>query len=153
MNQGKLFLELTEQDVKNIFNVNTFAHFWLCREFLPDMIHENKGHIVNVSSVCGLVGGYKITDYCSSKFATTGFTESLRTELRVLNSKNKIIVSGVYPLHIKTKMFNGADITCLKWLNMSMEPEFAAATIVHGVLAEKESIFVPRIVYVFACAK
>lgn len=153
MNQGKLFLELTEQDVKNIFSVNTFAHFWMCREFLPDMINENKGHIVNVASVCGLVGGYKITDYCSSKFATTGFTESLRAELRVLKSHNNIIVSGVYPFHIKTKLFNGADISCFKWLNLSMEPEFAAATIVHGVLAEKESIFVPKIVYLFACIK
>ena len=58
------------------FNVNVLSQFWLCREFLPDMIRTNKGHIVNVSSVCGMVGGYKLTDYCSSKFAVTGFTES-----------------------------------------------------------------------------
>ncbi len=143
MNHGKLFLELTEDDVKKIFNVNTFAHFWLCREILPDMINENKGHIVNVSSVCGLTGGYKLTDYCASKFAVMGFTESLRVELRLSNPKNKVCVAAVCPFHVKTKLFHGADIDRLKWLNLSMEPEYVANNIVSGVLSEKELILIP----------
>lgn len=53
MNKAKLFLELTEQEILNIFNVNILSQFWLCREFLPKMIEQNKGHIVNVSSSLG----------------------------------------------------------------------------------------------------
>jgi all-trans-retinol dehydrogenase (NAD+) len=85
MNQGKLFLELEEQDVRKIFDVNTLAHFWTCKEFLGDMIKHNSGHIVNVASVCGLMGTYKLTDYCATKFAAVGFSESLRVELKVTN--------------------------------------------------------------------
>ncbi len=73
---SKTLMALSDEDILKTFNVNVLSQFWLCREFLPDMIRCNKGHIVNVSSVCGVVGGYKLTDYCSSKFAVTGFTES-----------------------------------------------------------------------------
>ena len=66
MNHGKLFLQLSEEEIMRLFNVNLFSHFWLCKEFLPEMIELNKGHIVNISSVCGLMGAYKLTDYCSS---------------------------------------------------------------------------------------
>ena len=118
------------------------------------MINENKGHIVNVSSVCGLNGGYRLTDYCASKFAVMGFTESLRVELKVSNPRNKIVVTAVCPFHVKTKMFEGADVMHLKWSNLSMEPEYAANAIVEGVLENRELIFIPRgFVYVFANIK
>lgn len=93
MNKGKLLTELTDQEIKNIFDVNILAHFWLIREFLPEMIKMNKGHICNVASVCGLMGSYKLTDYCSTKFAVVGLTESIRNELNGLNLKNRIKVS------------------------------------------------------------
>lgn len=126
----------------------------MCREFLPDMINANSGHIVNVSSVCGIIGGYRLTDYCASKFAVLGFTESLRSELRIAAPSNKIVVSAVCPFHIKTKMFQGADITCMKWLNLSMEPQYAAETIVEGVLLNKELIFIPKVaVHIFGYIK
>ncbi len=118
------------------------------------MINENNGHIVNVSSVCGLNGGYRLTDYCASKFAVMGFTESLRVELKESNPRNKILVTVVCPFHIKTKMFEGADVKYLKWSNLSMEAEFAASAIVDGILENRELIFIPRaFVYVFANIK
>ena len=77
---GKNILDLEYNEIKNIFNINIMSHFWLCKQFLPDMINLNKGHIVNISSVCGIMGGGKLTDYCSTKFAVYGFTESLCLE-------------------------------------------------------------------------
>ena len=53
MNKAKLFLELSEQEILNIFNVNILSQFWLIREILPKMIEKNTGHIVNVSSSLG----------------------------------------------------------------------------------------------------
>jgi short-subunit dehydrogenase len=54
MNQAKLFLDTTDQDIQNIFNVNVLAHMYLCKQFLPGMIKNKKGHIVNVSSALGI---------------------------------------------------------------------------------------------------
>ena len=115
MNKAKLFLELSEDEIKNIFNINIFSQIWLSREFLPDMILENKGHIVNVSSTLGLFGAYKLTDYCTTKFAVNGFTEALRVELKTLNKNNKIEVSLVCPFHVKTKLFNEYELPYFKW--------------------------------------
>ena len=143
MNHGKLFLQLSEEEIMRLFNVNLFSHFWLCKEFLPEMIELNKGHIVNISSVCGLMGAYKLTDYCSSKFAVVGFTESLRVELKTVNPDNQIVVSTVCPFHVKTKLFNGIEFSHLKWLKLSMEPEYVAQKIVDGILLKKELIFIP----------
>lgn len=143
MNKGKLLVELENQEILNVFNVNVLSHFWLCKEFLPSMINKNKGHIVNVSSVCGLMGGYKLTDYCSTKFAVYGFTESLRVELKVTNPNNKIQVSVVCPFHVKTKLFNGVEFSRLKWLTLSMEPEYVAEKIVDGILKNRELIYIP----------
>jgi len=53
MNKAKLFMELKEEEILNIFNVNILSQFWLIREFLPKMIEKNSGHIVNVSSSLG----------------------------------------------------------------------------------------------------
>ena len=114
MNKAKLFLDLNEAEISNIFNVNILAQFWMCKEFLPDMIQDNKGHIINVASSLGMFGAYKLVDYCTTKFAVSGFTESLRLELK--NSYfNNIKVSLVCPFHVKTSLFNGFEMTRLKW--------------------------------------
>ena len=55
MNQAKLFMDLSENEILNIFNVNILSQFWMIREFLPRMLEENKGHIVNVSSSLGML--------------------------------------------------------------------------------------------------
>lgn len=47
------------------------------------MMNSNKGHIVTVGSVAGLLGTYGCTDYSATKFACVGFHEALYTELKV----------------------------------------------------------------------
>jgi all-trans-retinol dehydrogenase (NAD+) len=145
VNHGKLFLDLSQTEVTRLFQVNVLAHFWLCQEWLPSMLEKNHGHIVNVASVCGLQGAYKLTDYCSSKFAAVGFTESLRLELANINPNNNIVVSLVCPFHVQTKLFDGVEFAHLKWLGLSMSAEEVASCIVNGVLANKECIYLPRI--------
>lgn len=144
VNQGKLFVDLNDRDITKIFDVNIMAQIWTCKEFLPAMIAKNQGHVVNVASICGIIGGYKLTDYCATKFAVNGFSESLRLELNTVNRENQIVVSVVCPFHIRTNLFHGVEFSKLKWLNLSMEPEFVAQNIVDGILANKDLIFVPK---------
>ncbi len=47
-NKGKLLTELSEYEIRNIFNVNILSQMWLCRQFLPDMLVRNQGHIINM---------------------------------------------------------------------------------------------------------
>ncbi len=96
MNNGKLFLELEEKDVRNIFEVNVLAHFWLCKEYLGCMLNNKRGHIVNIASACGQMGAYRLTDYCSTKFAVVGFTESLRMELKINYPDLNVITTTVF---------------------------------------------------------
>lgn len=51
------------------------------------MMKENRGHIVTIASVAGMLGTYNCTDYSATKFAAIGYHESLFTELKVINFK------------------------------------------------------------------
>lgn len=57
------FLELSPALVERTFQVNTLAHIWTIKHFLPSMLKNKRGHIVAISSIAGLIGGRYITDY------------------------------------------------------------------------------------------
>jgi len=60
--QGKLILDLSPEDIQQTFGVNTLAHFWILKAFLPGMIAKKRGHIVTMSSVMGVHGVAQMTD-------------------------------------------------------------------------------------------
>lgn len=69
----------------------TFYFFWklqIVKAFLPEMISSQRGHIVTVASVAGILGTYRCSDYSATKFAACGFHEVLYTELQVRKSSN-----------------------------------------------------------------
>jgi len=104
-NKGKLFVELSEKDMQNIFNVNILSQMYVCRRFLPEMIARDSGHIVNMCSSLGQFGAYRVTDYCATKYAVNGFTDALRVELKSMKSRIKVTL--VCPYHINTDFFKG----------------------------------------------
>lgn len=57
------FEAMTSAQIRKTFEVNTFAHFWTMRQFLPSMKRRRSGHIVAVSSIAGLLGTANLTDY------------------------------------------------------------------------------------------
>jgi len=60
---------------------------------LPGMIERGSGHIINVSSIAGVIGVFGYTAYSGAKFAVKGFSDCLRTELK----PKGITVSVLYP--------------------------------------------------------
>ncbi|MEW6264570.1 MAG: SDR family oxidoreductase [Thermodesulfobacteriota bacterium] len=62
--------------------INLYGIWHLVSALLPVMKTKGRGHIVNVSSVAGLIGVFGYTDYCASKFAIIGFSEALRAEVK-----------------------------------------------------------------------
>jgi hypothetical protein len=92
------------------FNVCWFGVYYCTRAFLPMLQKADQGHIVNTSSVNGFwasVGpNLPHTAYCAAKFAVKGFSEALRTDLR-LNAPH-IKCSVVMPGHIGTSIVSNS---------------------------------------------
>lgn len=84
---GKKLLENTEKGIERTFAINSIAHAYTIRAFLPSMMQRDKGHIVTIASVAGHMGIGGLSDYCGSKFAAVGLDESVRMELSTRKSK------------------------------------------------------------------
>jgi len=103
--QGKLLLDLSPEDILQTFGVNTLAHFWTLKAFLPGLIEKKKGHIVTVSSVMGIQGVSQMTDYAASKAALINLHGALRSELDKRYKCPGIRTTLVVPGHIYTPLF------------------------------------------------
>lgn len=80
----------THQEIHKMFDVNVLAHFWVFEAFLPNMKKQNRGHLISISSIAGLIGAANVVPYCATKFAVRGMMEALYEELR----EEKSNVSG-----------------------------------------------------------
>lgn len=83
--------ESDEAEVRKMFEVNFFALAQVTRKFLPEMRARRSGHIVNISSVGGLVAFPAVGFYNATKFALVGYSESLAKELAPLGINVSII--------------------------------------------------------------
>ena len=129
------------------------------RAFLPILVKQDEGAIVNTSSVFGLVGMPNQSAYCSAKFAVRGFTDSLRQELRGTG----VTAINVHPGGINTNIVRNARIRkdpegrgrsheqmVQEFAAITLtEPDKAAAIIHRGVEAGKARILVGPDAYVF----
>jgi len=100
------FEEISLKDFEWLMNINFWGVIYGTKVFLPILKQQEKAHIINISSVFGLVAPPGQSAYCASKFAVRGFTESLRHELEDTN----IVVSSVHPGGIKTNIVNNSRV-------------------------------------------
>ena len=91
-------------------DTHTWFDWQVTRCFLPDMLAMNRGHLVHINSILGLMGLPGAADYSASKHAVTGMTEALRQEL---SSAPGVNLTCVYPYIINTDMFEGCKIRYL----------------------------------------
>lgn len=87
-------------DFEWLLNINLWGVIRMTKAFLPYMIEQNAGHIVNLSSVFGLAGVMNQSAYCTAKFGVRGFSDVLRMELL----DTPIQVTCVHPGGIKTNI-------------------------------------------------
>jgi 3-oxoacyl-[acyl-carrier protein] reductase len=106
--------ETDPADWDNIVNVNLRGTFLCSRAVVPQMIRQRGGKIINICSTAGKHGYPARTAYCASKFAVSGFNESLAQEV----AEHGITVSSICPGMVVTDMAlstrPGADTS--KWL-------------------------------------
>lgn len=114
---GGDFADLTAEEFDWVQNINFRAPVALCRGLLPALRQAPAAHIVNVSSVFGLIGPSGQSAYSASKFALRGFSEVLRHEL----TPTGIGVTTVHPGGIRTRIAESARVAA------RATPEQAAA--------------------------
>jgi uncharacterized protein len=68
-------------ELEAMMQTNYFGTVWCTQAVLPQMLARGGGSIVNVASICGIMGFARMSGYCATKFALTGFTEALRDEV------------------------------------------------------------------------
>lgn len=82
-----------ERGIETIVQVNLTGTMLVTHAVIPHMIEQRAGHIINMSSVAGLIASPLITTYAASKYGVRAFTDALRREVAPLGIK----VSGIYP--------------------------------------------------------
>ena len=100
INKISNFLDIQPGDFLDIQQVNVFAPFRFCQAAIPNMLENNWGRIVNISSVWGKISKIGRASYSASKFAIDGFTVALANEYA---SKN-ILANSISPGFIDTDM-------------------------------------------------
>jgi len=136
---GTTVMDTPDAKIIKTFEVNILAHFWTIKAFLPDMINQKLGHIVNVASLAGHSGTNKLVDYCASKFAAVGLDEAFRVEMYVQGHSDYIKTTVVCPYYISTGMFAGVQSKLIPIL----EPEYVADSVVGATLTNREVLLLP----------
>jgi len=144
------FEEVSLDDFRWVMNINFWGIVYGVRYFLPLLKCEKRSHIVDLSSVFGLIAPPEQAAYCSSKFAVRGFTECLRHEL----ADSPVRVSCVHPGGVKTSITRHARIGAgVKGLDIEAEAtrfeklfrtsaQDAAARILRGVERSEPRILI-----------
>ena len=139
------FEEISLEDARWIMDVSVWGTLYGCKFFLPHLRKSEEAHIVNISSVYGLIGIPRQAVYCAAKYAVRGFTEALRAELE----DSHIGVTVVHPGGVATRFVTDSravdDTRKQEFADMvakhSISPEKVAAKIIRGIEKNKPRIF------------
>jgi short-subunit dehydrogenase len=96
------FHEVDEAQMEWLININFWGVVHGTRAFLPHLARQREAHVVNLSSIFGIIAPPGQTAYCAAKFAVRGFSESLRHELAMAGSPVKLSV--VHPGGVLTNI-------------------------------------------------
>ncbi|KAK3105552.1 hypothetical protein FSP39_000270 [Pinctada imbricata] len=138
---GKHVVDICDEEMEIILNTNCLSHIWSIKAFLPGMMSSQRGHIVSMNSMLGLMGMRGCGDYCTSKHAATGLYESLWWELEDCQG---IRLTSIHPYTVSNQMFEGIKIRFPTLFPMLQEDDVARQT-VNAVLCNKKHVVIPRI--------
>jgi len=144
------FTDLEYNDIDWIVGVNFWGVVHGTKEFLPHLIASGDGHVVNLSSLFGLVSMPGQSMYNATKYAVRGMTEALREEMLIAG--HPVGVTAVHPGGVKTAIARNARVSAKESKEDTarlfdeklarMTPERAAEIIVNGILKNRARVLV-----------
>jgi NAD(P)-dependent dehydrogenase (short-subunit alcohol dehydrogenase family) len=103
---GATVESMSYEDFEWLMNINFWGVVYGTKAFLPHLKRSGEGHIVNLSSVFGLISLPSQSAYNAAKFAVRGFTDTLRMELEIEGAN--VSVTTIHPGGIKTNIARNA---------------------------------------------
>lgn len=147
--------DMSYEDFEWLMDINFWGVVYGTKSFLPYLQKEKEGHIVNISSVAGIVSAPTGSAYCAAKFAVRGFTESLRQELEIAGSN--VSCTTIHPGGIKTNIAKTSRVTESDMLPMDQQdmaddfakfalttPEEAAKVIIEGIQKNRRRVLIGK---------
>jgi NAD(P)-dependent dehydrogenase (short-subunit alcohol dehydrogenase family) len=152
--------QMAISDFEWLMGINFWGVVHGTQAFLPHLVASGEGHVINVSSVFGLLGIPSQSAYNAAKFGVRGFTESLRIELDVAD--NGVSATCIHPGGIKTNIAKNARMTMADDLGRDLDrakrdmerafittPAKAASVILRAVERDKRRATIGPDAYVF----
>jgi NAD(P)-dependent dehydrogenase (short-subunit alcohol dehydrogenase family) len=88
--------DITEEQARQQLDTNVLGTLWVTQAALPHLRTAGAGHIINVSSIAGIVAWPLLSLYHASKFAVEGLSEALAQEVAAFGIKVTIVEPGAY---------------------------------------------------------
>lgn len=132
---------LTEEDDKKmekVLEVNVLGSMLVSKYFLPLLLKTKNGLIINIVSQAGLSAKPNRSVYGASKWALTGFTKYLSSEVLPAG----IRVTGIYPDKMETSLFRGLKVK--KDMSDALNPTLVAQS-VKFVIDQPDEVYVPEL--------
>ena len=141
-----IFGKVSELDIEQMESqiaTNYFGMVYCIKNFLPKMLEQNSGHIVNVASVAASFGLPGLASYSASKFAMLGFSEGLQHEL----NGTDVHVTVVSPIMVRTNFFDHSSFESMpKFSPTSLSAKTVAKAVLKAAKSSRLEIIVPSIV-------
>ncbi|GAA3977720.1 SDR family NAD(P)-dependent oxidoreductase [Mucilaginibacter dorajii] len=153
---GGAIEELTDAQTRTAFDVNVFATLNVIRFVMPYLRKQRSGHIINIASIAGIVGGTGWAVYAAAKHAVIGLSQVLAMDVKALGIKVTVVAPGAFRTSFLTKgsltmtanpIADYADVreSHCKYSKMNGEqagdPEKAATSIINVVYEENPPLY------------
>ena len=145
--EQKLFSDITLSDWDRMFDVNVKGMFLVTQAFLPNMIHNKYGKIINLSSIWGQCGASCEVHYSASKAAVIGFTKALAKELGLSGICVNCVAPGIIDTDMNTHL-SSEDLDALNAeipLNRMGTPE-EVANVIYFLASEQADYITGQII-------
>lgn len=151
---GETVENMSYENFEWLMNINFWGVVYGTKAFLPHLKRSGEGHIINISSVFGIIGVPTQSAYNAAKFAVRGFTESLREELDI--EPCGVSATSVHPGGVKTNIARNSRMGDMGGMSLDSKeeiaemfekialttPESAARTILAGVRKNQRRVLV-----------
>ena len=137
-------LDTPDDYLQKIVGVNMMSHWSTVREFMPNMILKNKGHIVTIASIASYVALPTSAHYSATKAGALAFHECLRAEVQHLHKAPGVLTTVVHPSWVATNMTSKWGKRITDSHGPMMAPTQVSDRVVKQLLSAKgDHIFVP----------
>ncbi|RSL93804.1 hypothetical protein CDV31_014567 [Fusarium ambrosium] len=143
-------LDLAPEKASKLFGVNLMALWYTVKAFLPNMILENKGHVVTIASMSSYISLPTAVDYAASKAGALAFHEGLACEIKHLHKAPGVLTTVAHPMWVDTNMTKDRQEAIERGGgNKMMKPEDVAQVVADQIFSRRgaQLIIPPKVTW------